>query len=124
MSSCAEGVDRRAVIPQSLRQQVGQPFNVLVTLDLSDVIAPSDATLAYTVFLYAKTLGRGTRQIATERHGTLNNSDTITVQVGGTTVAQGLYLLKATVTLALQSGELAAAPDLIAIEKVGLLQVY
>jgi hypothetical protein len=108
--------------PEAVR--VGRPFNVLVTLDLGDVTAPSNATLAFIVYLYAKTLGRGTRQIVAEAHGTLSNSDTITVPVRGTTLTQGLYLLKVIVTLALQSVEPSAAPDLIAVEEIGLLQIY
>ena len=102
----------------------GRPFNVLVTLDLSDVIAPHDTPLAYAVFLYAKTLGKGTRQIVSQARGTLVNSDIITIQVKGTMLAQGLYLLKVIVTPVLQSVEPTAVPDLIATKEVGLFQIY
>jgi hypothetical protein len=103
---------------------VGRPFNVLVTLDLSDVIAPSAAPLAYTAFLHAKTLGGGTRQIIGEARGTLMNSNTIMARVEGAVLSLGLYQLKAVVTLVLEPMKMSAHSSLTAIKEIGLLQIY
>src|SRR5439155_2954179 len=67
-----------------------QPFTVSLTLDLSDVIMPSDAPLDCTATIYAKMMG-GQRQMVAETHETIFPSDTITINVAGAALPDGLY---------------------------------
>lgn len=100
-----------------LRQ--GQLFNLRLTLDLTEVVAPSDIPLVYKATIIVKELG-GPRQLFGEVNSTLKLSSSATLGIAGTSLLPGIYRLDAFVRLT--SDE--AVPGLIASLKGGILQVY
>ncbi|HBY94628.1 MAG TPA: hypothetical protein DEP84_11820, partial [Chloroflexi bacterium] len=101
----------------------GQPFNVRLTLDLTDVAAPQDALLDYTATIYAKNLG-GPRRAVGEARGTLPRTDSVTIDVGRSILRRGLYRLEAAVVLTVLQADPMARPGIRALLEGGLLQVY
>jgi hypothetical protein len=101
----------------------GQPFNVRLTLDLTDVAAPSDELL-FTAVIYAKSLSDHSHQIAGEARGTVTAADRVIIDVEGTTLRRGIYRLEGSVTLALPAMEPSWHPDIRAHVEGSLLYVY
>lgn len=102
----------------------GQPFDVSLTLDLTEVVAPGDVPLAYTATIYAKKLGGGSRQIVGEVLGFITLADKVTVNVEGMALPQGVYRLEAFVSLTSPGMESVPRRGLLAMLKGNLLQVY
>jgi hypothetical protein len=103
--------------------QADQPFTVSLTLDLSDVIMPSDTLLDCTATVYAKMMG-GQRQMVGEAREAIFPSDTITVNVAGAALPDGLYRMEAAVVLTLPEEMPTTRGGLKALLEGGLLQVY
>jgi hypothetical protein len=108
--------------PGSVRD--GQPFDVQLAVDLTDVVMGSDTLFAYTAILCARKPGSSKRQILCEAHGPLVNFHMINVRVERTTQMQGIYRLEAIVTLVPQLTEPETRPGLITMKEIGLLQIY
>lgn len=101
----------------SLRQ--GQPYILRITLDLSKVVASSTAHLVYKATIIVKQLGGPSRHVS-ESSSNLKLSDSMTLDIVGTSLPPGLYRLD--VFVRLTSNE--TAPYLTTFLKGDLLQVY
>ncbi len=77
-----------------------QPFDVRLTLDLSEVVAPEGTQLSYKVSIYGNSLEGYPRQVVGEVSGIITPADSVTVNVKGTTPPKGIYRLQAVVTVA------------------------
>jgi len=101
----------------------GQPFVVRLTLDLTEVVAPSDVPLAYEATVCAKKLG-GPRQLVGKACDSITPAETVIVNVEGTALPQGIYRLEAVATLTPLLAESSPRAGLMAMLEGGLLQVY
>jgi hypothetical protein len=106
-------------IPISFLRQ-GQPYLVRLTLDLTEVVAPSDAALIFKATINFKQLG-GSSQPVVEASSTLKFSDGATLEIVGNSLPPGIYRLDAFVRLTSSDK---ATPGLTAFLKGNLLQVY
>jgi hypothetical protein len=98
-----------------------QPFSVRLTLDLTEVAAPSHAPFDYTAAVYAKDLRGGPRRTVGEAYGTIIMSeDPLTIAIKGRPLPRGIYRLEAVATLTLPSAE----ADIAAHLEGSLLQIY
>jgi hypothetical protein len=77
----------------------GLPFDVQLTLDLSDVRVPSDTQFRYRASIYSKNLEGHSRQVVGETSGIITSTDKVTVSVEGIVLQKGTYRLKAVVIL-------------------------
>jgi hypothetical protein len=101
----------------------GEPFNVRLTLDLSDVKVPPDVLLDCRATVYAKGTG-GPRHIMGQTSDTLAPADGITLTVKSATLPEGIYRLSAVVTLARHVLKATLQQRLVAMLEGGLLQIY
>jgi hypothetical protein len=100
-----------------------QPFDVHLTLDLTEMTVPGNTPLNYKASIYGKSLGSRSGQVVGEVEGTIKPTDTVTINVEGTPLAEGTYKLAATVIVALPSTKLTVKPGTTAA--IGdMLQVY
>jgi hypothetical protein len=97
-----------------------QPFNVRLTLDLSQMAIPRESPLDYTAAVYAKALGGGPRRTVGEARGSLTPPDLLTLTIKGTPLPPGFYRLNAIATLSSPSAE----PNLAADLEGSLLHIY
>lgn len=102
----------------------GQPFQVHLTLNLTDVVAPRDVLLVYTVNVYAKRLGAKLRETVGEARGTITWSPQVILDLKGTTMPPGSYRLEAVVALSPSPVEPPSPLGLMALLGGGMLQVY
>jgi hypothetical protein len=101
-----------------------EPFDVRLTLDLSELLVPGNAPLHYKTSIYGKGRGRPGLVIG-EAQGTIMPRDRVAITVGGNTLPEvGIYQLTATVILGLPTMKLVARPGTTAIVSGGLLEVY
>ena len=101
-----------------------EPFDVRLTLDLSELLVPGNAPLHYKTSIYGKGRGRPGLVIG-EAQGTIMPSDRVAITVGGNTLPEvGIYQLTATVILGLPTMKLVARPGTTAIVNGGILEVY
>jgi hypothetical protein len=101
-----------------------EPFAVRLAFDLQGAEAVSRAPLAYTVSIFARSLGESRRQTETvgENDGTLEGTGRATLEVlRSTGLPPGTYRLEG--TLHLRDPDSARPPRLVTL-KGGLLQVY
>lgn len=101
-----------------------QPFDVRLTLDLTELTVPGNSPLKYKASIYSKNLGNRSSQFVREAEGTLLPADITIIDVEGNTLPQGTYQLAATVILALPTMKLTPKPGSLAIIDGGLVQVY
>jgi hypothetical protein len=99
----------------------GQPIEVLLALDCSEVRAPDAVPLSYTAAIYTKSLAGGVRQTLGEASGMLIPAGRVVIMLDGLAPAQGIYRLEATVTL--EAAEQGFGSNLVAFLEGGLLQV-
>ncbi len=100
----------------------GQPFDVRLLLDLSEVRSPEDTPLNYIATIYAKRLDAQGIQKVGEAQGTAQSTQKVTLKFDGAELPHGVYRLQATVTLTQQAkpNEPLASPQYL---DGGLLQV-
>jgi predicted flap endonuclease-1-like 5' DNA nuclease len=79
----------------------GQPFDVRLLLDLSEVESPQDAPLGYKAAIYAKSLEAKGNHIVGEMQGTVTPAEEVALKFEGAHLPKGVYRLQATVTLTL-----------------------
>jgi hypothetical protein len=96
-----------------------QPYQVHLTLDLADVIAPSDTPIRYKAAINFTQFG-GPCHAACTATGTLITAENLTLTSAGTILTPGTYRLDAYVLLT--AGE--AATGLASFLKGDLVQVY
>jgi hypothetical protein len=97
-----------------------RPFDVKLTLDLTNASLSDISPIACTASLYAKKLGGGHRQVIGETQSTMPYLNIIDLTIGNATLVQGLYRLDALVRLTSDD----ATAGLTALLKGDLLQVY
>jgi hypothetical protein len=99
----------------------GQPFDVRLTLDLTETDVPGNGPLGYAATTYAKPLNNGgPRLIVSQARDTFTPADTFVINMAGRALTSGLYRLEASVTLTL----LPNGPDLTTHPEGTLVQVY
>jgi hypothetical protein len=108
-----------AASPRSILRH-DQPFNVRITLDLTEVVVSDNGPFDYTAAVYAKNLGGGPRQTVGEAHGTITPKDQPTITMEGKPLPRGIYRLEAVSTLTLPLSELGLTARL----EGNLLQIY
>ncbi len=101
-----------------------QPFDVRLTLDLTELIVSQDTPLKYKASIFGKNRGGRSGQFVREAEGTLLPADRVTIDLEGNTLPQGTYQLAATVILALPTMKLTPKTGAIALIDGGLVQVY
>jgi hypothetical protein len=101
----------------------GQPFDIRIVLDFSDVSGTSRDPLGYVATVYAKSLRSGSRRIIAEERSAIVPAADGTITLRGTTPPQGIYRLEATVALTLEAAKIVACSDLVAFVEGGSLQI-
>jgi hypothetical protein len=113
----AESTDPRRTLPRD------QPFDVSLTLDLTEIAVPDNTLLNYKASIYGKSRGSRSGHAVGEAEGTIESADTVTINVEGTPLAEGTYRMAATVMVALPGTKLTVKPGTTAA--IGdMLQVY
>lgn len=111
-----------APIPQNFLPH-DQPFDVHLTLDLSDLRVPDYTQFSYKASIYGKSLDGHPRQIVGKASGFFTSSDIVTIEVPGTELPEGNYRLLAVVTLRSMTVEPEPRTEFIASTEGGLLLV-
>lgn len=101
-----------------------RPFEVRLTLDLSDLLSPKDKPLSYATTFYAKKLGSGERKLVGEKRGTFTPAENITIETQGINLPEGLYRLEAAVVFSLPTEETIHSAELAAQLEGSLLRIY
>jgi len=101
-----------------------EPFDVRLTLDLSEITVPGNTPLNYTASIYRKSRSDPSGQIIGETEGTINPADNVTIDVEGNLLPGGSYRLAATVILALPGTKPGSKPDIMAVIEGGRIRVY
>ncbi len=76
-----------------------QPFNVRVSLDLSDIAAESEGPLAYTAVVHARSLSDKRRQSFARTSGKVTLSESTVIRLSGISLGPGSYRVGADVTI-------------------------
>jgi predicted flap endonuclease-1-like 5' DNA nuclease len=118
-----EIVSAEAPGPQKLLRS-GQPFDVRLTLDLSDVEALENTQLSYKVSIYGKSVEGHPRLAVGETSGIITPADSVRIDVRGTTPPEGIYRLQTVVTLKPTTIEPTAPAELRAMTESKLLLVF
>lgn len=79
--------------------QHGQPFQVKLKLDPSDIMEKESAPLGYKISIYAKCLEDGTRKISGEISGNISSANVFTTKVTSAPLPRGTYRLEAVAML-------------------------
>ena len=101
-----------------------QPFNVRLSLDLSNVRVPDDTQFSYRASIYSKSLEGRPRQAVGETSGIITYSHMVTVSVQGLALPKGTYRLKAIVILNLMTTEPTPQNSLVASKESDLLLIF
>ena len=101
-----------------------EPFNVRLTLDLTELQVPGNIPLNYKASIYGKNRGSGSGLVVGEAQGTIIPADTVTIKVEGSTLPEGIYHLAGTVILGLPSMKLTVKPGTTAVIDGGQVQVF
>lgn len=81
-----------------------QPFEVFITLDLTNIVLPSEGSVEQTVTIYAKPLGGGSHQIVGEARGILKSAEESSLKMEAKALPAGTYRLEASATFDLPTG--------------------
>jgi len=101
-----------------------QPFDVRLTLDLSEITVSGNTPLDYKASIYRKNRSDPSGQIVVETEGTIKAADNVTIDVEGNLLVVGSYRLAATVILALPGTKPTSKPDFFAMIEGGRVRVY
>lgn len=94
LETLPRGANRpRSILPAE------QPFDVRLTLDLTNVADSLDNSLFYDIVITAKRLEDQTRHIIGEAHGIAASTESTTITVEGRAISEGTYRLAAEVVL-------------------------
>ncbi len=100
-----------------------QPFNVRLSLNLTEVEASGQGPLAYTATLYAKNLGSKYPEPVGEASGTITPAETVSLDVEGLSLSTGAYRLGASVILNSPAEDQARRSNYSAYVESGVIQV-
>lgn len=100
-----------------------EPFDIRLTLDLSELQVPGNTPLNYKASVYGKNLSSRSGLVVGNAQGTMTLADTITIQVNGNTLPEGIYHLVGTVIFGLPGTKLAVGPSTTAVIDGGQVQV-
>lgn len=95
--------DSSGVLRKSIQENI--PFNVRITLDLSDTNLPTDAPINYLATIYAKKVGTGVRQTLGTSQGNFMTADQVIIDIGVKPLTRGSYRMDAVLTLSLSETE-------------------
>src|SRR5260221_3998531 len=101
-----------------------QPFDVRLTLDLSEITVPGNTPLNYKASIYRKSRSDPSGQIIGETEGTIKRADNVIIDVEGNLLVVGSYRLAATVILALPGTKPTPKPDCIAVIDGDRIRVF
>ena len=101
-----------------------KPFNVHLTLDLSNVSVPAETQFSYRAFIYSKSLEGHPRHVVGETSGIVTYTDKFTVGIEGIALPKGTYRLKAMVILTTMTLESTRQSSLVASKESDLLLVF
>lgn len=101
-----------------------QPFNVHLTLNLSNVRVPADTQLSYRASIYSKSLEGHSHQAVGETSGVFTPTDKVTVGIEGIALPKGTYRLKAMVILNPMTTEPTPQSSLVASKESDLLLIF
>jgi predicted flap endonuclease-1-like 5' DNA nuclease len=102
----------------------GQPLDIRLTLDLSDINVPGDTQLSYRVSIYSKSLEGDSRHVVGETSGIVTYTDKFTVGIEGIALPKGTYRLKAMVILTTMTLESTRQSSLVASKASDLLLIF
>jgi len=102
----------------------GQPLDVRLTLDLSDVRVPNDTQFSYRASIYSKSLEGHSRQAVGETSGIFTPTDKVTVGIEGIVLPKDTYRLKAMVILNPMTTEPTPQSSLVASKESDLLLIF
>ncbi len=114
----AESAGPRRILPRD------QPFDVHLTLDLTEMTVPGNTPLNYKASIYGKSLGSRSGQVVGETQGTIILADTVNLHVEGSPLPEGTYRMAAMVTLGLPNMKLTPRPGTTVAIDGGQVQVY
>jgi predicted flap endonuclease-1-like 5' DNA nuclease len=101
-----------------------QPFDVRLTLDLSEITVPSNTPLNYKASIYRKSRQCPSGQVIREAEGTIKSADMVIIGVEGSHFPEGSYRLAATVILALPDTKPTSEPDIMAVIDGDRIRVF
>ncbi len=101
-----------------------QPFNVRLSLDLSNIRVPDDTQFSYRASIYSKSLEGRPRQAVGETSGFIISTQKVTVSVEGLALPKGTYRLKAMVILNLMTTEPTPQSSLVASKESDMLLIF
>jgi len=102
-----------------------QPFEVRLTLDLTEMTVPGDTPLNYKASIYGRSRGSGSGQVVGEVEGNIIPAETtFTIVVEGNPLPEGIYRLAATVALSLPGTKPTVKPGTLAVIDGGQVQVF
>lgn len=114
----SKSAEPRAILPHD------QPFDVRLTLDLTEMTLSGNTALNYKASIYGKNLGSRSGQVVGEAEGTIKPADTVTINVKGNPLPEGIFQLTAKVMLAPPHTKPIVRPGTTAVIARGPVQVY
>ena len=102
----------------------GQPFDVRLTIDPSDLKVPADIQFSYRASIYSKSLEGYSRQVVGETSGVIAFTDKVTVSVAGSALPKGTYRLKAFIILNPVTTEPSQQAGLVSSRESDLLLIF
>jgi len=102
----------------------GEPLNLRLAIDATEVMTTAEAPLACTALIYAKCLGNGPEQKVGEARATVTPAEVLALNVEGIPLDPGTYRLKANIELSAPLAGATPPPSLQAFLDGSLLQIY
>lgn len=102
----------------------GQPFDIHLTLDASEISAVEDFPLNYRTALFARQLGNRERIPLGQVEGTSIPDEGISVEMESVALSEGTYRLEVKISLSSLDWEHTNRPDMEAFLEGSLLQIY
>ncbi len=101
-----------------------QPFNVHLTLDLSNIRIPDDTQFSYRASIYSKSLEGHSRQTVGETSGIFTTTDKVTAGIERIALPKSTYRLKAMVILNPMTTERTLQKGLVASKESDFLLIF
>jgi hypothetical protein len=101
-----------------------QPFFARLFLDFTEMTLPGNTQLNYKASIFGKSKRNFPNHFVEVAEGTINPTDTVTINVEGKSLPEGSYKLAATIILALPGKKLTPRQGTVVIVDGGILQVY
>jgi hypothetical protein len=95
-----------------------------LVLDLSEITVSGNTSLNYKASIYGKNRVDGSGGVVGEAEGTIEPGDTVTIDVKGNPLPEGIYRLAATVVLTLPGTKRTIKPGTLAVINGGRIQIY